>query len=314
MLLQSLPASPHCRGTCLRAWQTLAPGQSARPLSSTHRIRRCCSRQIVAKGVSTKPPARNQRQKQRHKTGAQAPNSGKASGGGEGNGAAQAAPIALALGIATVLGLGFVYKGQIRGFLDYFVQTVDSYGPAGYAAYGLLYVLLEIIAVPAIPLTMTAGVIFGVVPGTIVVSAASTAAATIAFLIARYAARDRVQELASGNEKFRAVDKAIGKQGFKVVTLLRLSPLLPLALSNYFYGLTSVDLPSYVAASWLGMLPGTIAYVTAGSYGRTVLDDGQGELALEWWQVAIGAGVTILALGYLGKIGSQALEEAEQEG
>ena len=50
-----------------------------------------------------------------------------------------------------------------------------------------------------------------------------------------------------------------------MVTLLRLSPLLPLALSNYLYGLTSVDLPSYVAGSWLGMLPGTIAYVTAGA-------------------------------------------------
>ena len=61
-----------------------------------------------------------------------------------------------------------------------------------YAAYGAVYVLLEIVAVPAIPLTMTAGVIFGTVPGTVVVSAASTLAATIAFLIARYAARDKV--------------------------------------------------------------------------------------------------------------------------
>lgn len=74
----------------------------------------------------------------------------------------------------------------------------------------------------------------------------------------------QVLELAEGNKQFKVIDKAIGKQGFKVVTLLRLSPLLPLALSNYFYGLTSVDLPSYVGASWLGMLPGTIAYVTAG--------------------------------------------------
>lgn len=72
----------------------------------------------------------------------------------------------------------------------------------------------------------------------------------------------QIQELAKGNAKFAAVDKAIGKQSLKVVTLLRLSPLLPLALSNYLYGLTSVDLGSYVLGSWLGMLPGTIAYVT----------------------------------------------------
>ena len=71
-------------------------------------------------------------------------------------------------------------------------------------------------------------------------------------------------ELAEKNNNFKAIDRAIGKNGFKVVTLLRLSPLLPLALSNYFYGLTSVDLPAYVAGSWLGMLPGTILYVIAG--------------------------------------------------
>ena len=71
-------------------------------------------------------------------------------------------------------------------------------------------------------------------------------------------------ELAQKNARFKAIDRAIGKNSLKVVTLLRLSPLLPLALSNYLYGLTSVDLPSYVLGSWAGMLPGTIAYVAAG--------------------------------------------------
>ena len=71
-------------------------------------------------------------------------------------------------------------------------------------------------------------------------------------------------ELAKGNKQFAAIDRAIGKDSFRVVLLLRLSPLLPLALSNYLYGLTSVDLVPYILGSWLGMLPGTLAYVTAG--------------------------------------------------
>lgn len=87
---------------------------------------------------------------------------------------------------------------QIRHFVDYFITVVDKWGPLGYLAYGVVYLLLEIVAVPAIPLTMTAGVIFGVIPGTIVVSVAATGAATIAFLIARYAARDRVGLLTLG--------------------------------------------------------------------------------------------------------------------
>lgn len=56
------------------------------------------------------------------------------------------------------------------------------------------------------------------------------------------------------------------------MTLLRLSPLLPLALSNYLYGLTSVDLGSYVLGSWAGMLPGTIAYVAAGRPSKLEAD------------------------------------------
>jgi hypothetical protein len=100
--------------------------------------------------------------------------------------------IAFVGGLALVLGLGYLFKGKIRHFLDYFIERVDEWGPWGYVAYGVLYTLLEIVALPAIPLTMTAGVLFGIVPGTILVSGAATAAATIAFLIARYAARDKV--------------------------------------------------------------------------------------------------------------------------
>jgi uncharacterized membrane protein YdjX (TVP38/TMEM64 family) len=172
------------------------------------------------------------------------------------------------------------------------------------------------LAVPAIPLTMTAGAIFGVVPGTAVVSASATLAATAAFLIARYAARDRVQAYAARSPRFAAVDRAIGKDGFKVVTLLRLSPLLPLAASSYLYGLTSVDLGAYVAGSWLGMLPGTVAYVAAGHYGRAALAAGAGGgggLELHPWQLALGGLLSAASLAYVGRLAAAALDEAAEE-
>ena len=71
-------------------------------------------------------------------------------------------------------------------------------------------------------------------------------AASVAFLIARYFARERILKLVEGNKKFLAIDKAIGENGFRVVTLLRLSPLLPFSLGNYLYGLTSVKFVPYV--------------------------------------------------------------------
>lgn len=227
--------------------------------------------------------------------------------------AAFAAPAAVLTGLALLIGIGVVYKHELKDFIEHFVAVLDTWGPARYPAYGALYTLLEVLALPAVPLTMTAGLLFGVGPGAAVVSVSATAAATISFLIARYAARDRIQEVANKNAKFKAIDKAIGRNSLKIVTLLRLSPLLPLALSNYLYGLTSVDLGSYVLGSWAGMLPGTIAYVAAGSYGRELLD-GSGEgLKLQPWQIALGLAFTVAALGYISRIAKDALEEVEAE-
>ncbi|XP_028075635.1 uncharacterized protein LOC114277868 isoform X2 [Camellia sinensis] len=93
---------------------------------------------------------------------------------------------------------------------------------------------------------MSAGLLFGSIIGTIIVSISGTVAASVAFLIARYFARDRILKLAEGNKKFLAIDKAIGENGFRVVTFLRLSPLLPFSLGNYLYGLTSVKFVPYV--------------------------------------------------------------------
>ncbi|VFQ92964.1 unnamed protein product [Cuscuta campestris] len=115
-------------------------------------------------------------------------------------------------------------------------------------------------------------------------------AASVAFLIARYFARDSILKLVEGNTKFLAIDRAIGENGFKIVTLLRLSPLLPFSLGNYLYGLTSVEFVPYVLGSWLGMLPGTWAYVSAGALGRAIIQDGSVS--------ALGGGNGVLTLGF----------------
>lgn len=224
-----------------------------------------------------------------------------------------AATLGVVAGISILMGGGYLFRGQIKHFLDFFIQAVDDWGIWGYLAYAAVYAGLEVLAVPAIPLTMTAGAIFGPVPGTIVVSISATFAATIAFLIARYAARDKIAKLAYKNKRFAAIDRAISRNGLKFVTLLRLSPLLPLAVSNYLYGLTSVDLGSYVLGSWLGMLPGTYAYVTAGHVGKAVLTEGEGSFGVESWQVAVALGATVLALGFVGRLAKNAVEEADRE-
>ncbi|KAE8702702.1 SNARE associated Golgi family protein isoform 2 [Hibiscus syriacus] len=116
--------------------------------------------------------------------------------------------------------VGYIYKDQINSFPNQFSTLIEGYGPAGYALFVAVYAGLEVLAIPPIPLTMSAGLLFGSVIGTIIVSISGTVAASIAFLIARYFARKRILNLVEGNKKFLAIDKAIGENGFRVVTLL----------------------------------------------------------------------------------------------
>ncbi|XP_038712819.1 TVP38/TMEM64 family membrane protein slr0305-like isoform X1 [Tripterygium wilfordii] len=211
--------------------------------------------------------------------------------------------------------VGFVYKDQINAFLNQFSEFIEGYGPAGYALFVAVYAGLEVLAIPAIPLTMSAGLLFGSLIGTIVVSIGGTVAASIAFLIARYFARERILKLVEGNKKFLAIDKAIGENGFRVVTLLRLSPLLPFSLGNYLYGLTSVKFVPYVLGSWLGMLPGTWAYVSAGAFGRAIIQEesdvglpgGNGQLLT----VGLGLLATALAAAYVTRLAKEAVKDME---
>ncbi|KAJ6858952.1 TVP38/TMEM64 family membrane protein [Populus alba x Populus x berolinensis] len=211
--------------------------------------------------------------------------------------------------------VGYIYKDQINAFLNQFSGFIEGYGPAGYALFVAVYAGLEILAIPAIPLTMSAGLLFGSLIGTIIVSISGTAAASIAFLIARYFARERILKLVEGNKKFLAIDKAIGENGFKVVTLLRLSPLLPFSLGNYLYGLTSVKFIPYVLGSWLGMLPGTWAYVSAGAFGRAIIQE-ESELGLRegnggLWTLGLGLLVTAIAATYVTRLAKDAVKDIE---
>uniref|UniRef100_M4D787 VTT domain-containing protein n=1 Tax=Brassica campestris TaxID=3711 RepID=M4D787_BRACM len=169
---------------------------------------------------------------------------------------------------------------------------------------------------------MSAGLLFGSLVGTIIVSISGTMAASVAFLIARYFARERILKLVEGNKKFLAIDKAIGENGFRVVTLLRLSPLLPFSLGNYLYGLTSVKFVPYVFGSWLGMLPGSWAYVSAGAFGRAIiascflqeesnvgLPGGNGQLLT----LGLGLLVTALAATYVTRLAKDAIKDIDEE-
>lgn len=190
------------------------------------------------------------------------------------------------------------------------VDSVEAMGPAGPIYFGLIYLIAEIFAVPATPLALSAGYLFGLVKGTSVVLLAATIAASVAFVVGKTFLRTWVVEVLEDNPKFKKIDKAIGKEGFKLLLLVRLSPLFPFALSNYLYGASSIDFASYFWGTLLGFTPGTIAYVYTGMVGKAL---SLGEGSQPWYLYAGGLGLLLAFLKLVTDVASKIVEAVEDE-
>jgi uncharacterized membrane protein YdjX (TVP38/TMEM64 family) len=199
--------------------------------------------------------------------------------------------IAAAAAGAAALALAWRFL-PLTAWLRSLEDRIASMGSAGPLVYGAVYIASVLLFVPGIILTLAAGFLFGFVRGCLLVSASSTIAAALAFLIARHLARDRIERWARGRPEFEAIDRAVGENGWKIVALLRLSPLVPFSLSNYLYGLTSVRFAPYVLTSWLAMIPATLVYVSLGAAGRSV-GAGTHRTPAEWALIAAGLAATV---------------------
>lgn len=203
---------------------------------------------------------------------------------------------------------------NVQSLLQDALDWIRSLGAAGPAAFIVIYIFATVAALPGSVLTLGAGAVFGVVFGSIYVSIASTLGAVLAFIIARYLARDAVGKRIARNEKFAAVDHAVGADGWRIVFLTRLSPVFPFNFLNYAFGLTKVSLRDYLTASWIGMMPGTVMYVYLGSLAGDLATIASGTTkhtrsSIEWALYLVGLLATVAVTIYVTKIARSALKE-----
>jgi uncharacterized membrane protein YdjX (TVP38/TMEM64 family) len=216
--------------------------------------------------------------------------------------------IAAAVVVAALVALGRVVP--FRALVEDFGRWIAGLGPVAYVLFVAAYILVTVLMGPAILLTLTAGFVFGLGPGFAVTLLGATGGCAASFLIARHLARERVARYAGGNPRYSAIDRAIGREGWRIVFLLRLSPLVPFVFSNYFYGLTAIRFWPYVFASVTGMLPLAFLYVSFGAAARGALGEPAGPTgAWKWILVAAGVVVTVIATLYARKIVKRAVEE-----
>ena len=212
--------------------------------------------------------------------------------------------------LAGVVALASVF--DVQPLLRYSLGLISSLGPWGGVFFIFLYVLATVLFLPGFILTLAAGVLFGVLWGSVAVSVGSITGATLAFLIGRYLARDWVAKRIEVNEKFGAIDQAVANGGWKIVGLVRLSPVFPFNLLNYAFGITKVSLKDYFLASWIGMLPATVMYVYVGSLAGDLAALGAEERSRtlgEWGLYVVGLVATIVLTVYITQIARKALQK-----
>jgi uncharacterized membrane protein YdjX (TVP38/TMEM64 family) len=191
-------------------------------------------------------------------------------------------------------------------------DSLGSYGPLAFIA---MYAAVTVAFWPGSVLTLGAGALFGVLWGSVYVFLGATLGATAAFCIARYLLRDWVSRKIASRPQFQAIDAAVGRSGFKIVLLTRLSPAFPFNLLNYAYGVTQVSLKDYVLAS-VGMIPATVMYVYIGSLAGSLASlgsPGQVSAGPQWTIRIFGLIATVAVTVYITRLARQALAESVSE-
>jgi uncharacterized membrane protein YdjX (TVP38/TMEM64 family) len=190
---------------------------------------------------------------------------------------------------------------------EHALAAFEGMGVAGYALFAVVYVLGALLLLPEAILTMLAGALLGTLWGSLFAWACALAGSFAAFLIARLALRERIEKRVEKSKWLRAVNRALPKEGWKVVALARLSPLVPFGLQNYLFGVTKVRRRDYLVATALAIIPGTVVYAFIGATGRALLAGGS---ALKWTMLAVGILATIILSVLLGRIAKKRLNIA----
>jgi uncharacterized membrane protein YdjX (TVP38/TMEM64 family) len=207
---------------------------------------------------------------------------------------------------------GFNPQDLLRSAL----QWIESLGIIGGIAFIAIYIIATVAFLPGSILTLGAGVVFGVFLGAVYVFIGATIGAIAAFLVGRYLARGWISKKITGNQKFAAIDKAVAKEGFKIVLLTRLSPIFPFNLLNYAFGVTGVSLKDYALGS-IGMIPGTVMYVyigsLAGDLARVGTESQPTNPMIQWTIRIIGFIATVAVTVYVTRLARKALAEKVSE-
>jgi len=203
---------------------------------------------------------------------------------------AVAALLLAALIAAAIVGL------PLASWIAAAVAWAQQHRAAAAALFVVIYVIAAVVLVPCAILTLAAGFLFGMPLGVALTSVGSVLGAAAAFVVGRFAAHDWVARRIDARPRFHALIAATHTDGFMLVLLTRLSPVIPYILLNYAFSVTRVRFRDYMLATWIGMLPAIVLYVYAGTLAKNFAELTSAGRAPSW---AVDA---VLAIGFVATV------------
>lgn len=206
----------------------------------------------------------------------------------------------------------------MSSFIQWLTSSQDFFTQRGWMGVLLFagaIVVVQMFIAPMSPVALAAGFGFGFGRGWIAITVGTALGAAVNFLISRYAARGPVARRLGKNEKFRLIDAAIGREGWKIVFLLRFVPM-PFGLANYAYGLTSIPFWSYLLASVVAIVPANTFLVYLGHTAHAGLAVASGTERPrhpgEYVLLTIGVVAAFIALRHITKVARTAVAQVQQ--
>merc|ERR1712176_828659 len=171
----------------------------------------------------------------------------------------------------------------VKEGIDIFLAWIEKNPIPGVFAFMGVYFIATVLFIPGSILTLGSGFIFanafgfgiGLLLATIAVFLGASTGALVAFVLGRYLLRDWVKNLTKKYPIFEAIDSALHEKGFRIMALLRLSPIIPFNALNYIAGITAISFISY-AWAMIAILPGTVLYVFLGATAGSLADSSSG--------------------------------------
>lgn len=225
--------------------------------------------------------------------------------------------VLLVLGASTLLLLFFIPGSPLEDALLDFLEWLEELPQwQGILMLTLVETICTVLILPATPLNLASGFLFGVWWGSPISVSSTDMASVISFFIGRYLARGWAEKEIDKRPKFKAVDAAVEKQGLWIIILVRFSPVFPFGLCNYLFGLTKVGFWQYWIATTIGLMPYTIAYTYLGSLMRQLTDiftDDSSDSTQQIIFLSIGGGATLMTIVVVAWITRRALKNATKE-